>query len=66
MGWAGREAAGRAKRGEALWLALLANGGVALLFDCAQIFSIYSAPRLELLLVGVPAALVTGRRRGED
>lgn len=60
-----RRALGEARCHDALWLALLAHGAVALLFDCAQIFSLHSAPRLEYLLVVVPAALVMGRTGAE-
>ncbi|NIP95829.1 MAG: O-antigen ligase family protein [Akkermansiaceae bacterium] len=65
IGWAGRETLAQARHREVLWLALLVGGSVAVLFDCAQVFSIYSAPRIELLLIAVPAALVMGRAGGE-
>lgn len=61
IGWPVLRALGAARRQEALWLALLASGAVAVLFDCGQMFSLYSAPRIEFLLVAVPAALCMGR-----
>ena len=65
IAWAGRYALAEAGRNNSLWLALLASGAVAMIFDCAQMFSLYSAPRIEFLLVAVPAALVVGRAGAE-
>lgn len=50
-----------ARRREALWPALLAGGCAAVLFDGAQVFSLHSVPRIEFLLVAVPAAMTVGR-----
>ena len=61
LGWATRDALREARHGDTLWVTLLASGTVALLFDCAQIFTLHSDPRLELLLLAVPAALASGR-----
>jgi hypothetical protein len=61
IAWPLRRALGEVRRAGALWLALIASGAVAVLFDCGQIFSNYSAPRIEYLLVVVPAALLMGR-----
>ncbi|MFP6896202.1 MAG: O-antigen ligase family protein [Roseibacillus sp.] len=66
IGWATRCALVQAKRKEALWLALIASGSMALLFDCGQMFSLYSAPRIEFLLLLVPAALLMGRAAAEE
>ena len=65
LGWAGCRGLTESRRGNPLWLALLASGSVALLFDCGQIFSLYSVPRIEFLLVVVPAALLMGRAGAE-
>ena len=61
LGWAGRSARREALQQESLWLALLVSGAVAVLFDGAQIFSLASVPRVEFLLVAVPAAMVVGK-----
>lgn len=66
LAWAGWCAWRAAWRGNPVYLALLASGMVAVCFDCAQIFSIQSAPRIEFLLVVVPAALAAGRPREAD
>ena len=66
IAWAGRRALAQCGRKNPFWFALLASGAVAMIFDCAQMFSLYSAPRLEFLLVVVPAALVMGREVGEN
>jgi hypothetical protein len=66
IGWASRSALVEARRKDVLWLALLASGTVALIFDCGQMFSVYSAPRIEFLLVLVPAALVIGKNGVEE
>lgn len=50
-----------ARRGESLWLGLLAGGCVALIFDGGQIFTVYSIARIEVLLIAVPAAIAAGR-----
>ena len=54
-----------ARDGNPLWFALIASGATAMIFDCAQVFSVYSGPRLELLLVAVPSALVIGKVEAE-
>ena len=54
-------AAEMARRGEALWLALLCGGCGALVVDGSQVWSVYSLPRVEILLVAVPAAIAVGR-----
>ena len=43
---------------QSLWLALLLGHGLALLVDGGQIFSLASIPRIEFLLLAVPAVLV--------
>lgn len=56
------QAAGRlARHGEAVWLALLAGGSVALVVDGSYIFSVHSTGRLEPLLLVFPAAIAVGR-----
>jgi O-antigen ligase len=50
-----------ARRGDSLWLCLLAGACVALLFDGAQVLTVYSIVRIEILLVVVPAAIAVGR-----
>ncbi len=61
LGWSLREAWREGTRGQSLWMALLACGLVSLLFDGAEMFTLHSAPRLELLLVVVPACLLAGQ-----
>ncbi|MDA0766798.1 MAG: O-antigen ligase family protein [Verrucomicrobia bacterium] len=53
-----------ARAGEALWLALLGGGCVALVFDGSYVFSLHSMGRLEPLLLLLPATLAVGRGRG--
>lgn len=60
LGWAGWSGIRESFRGNALWLGLLGCGSVALIFDCGQMFSLYSAPRIEFLLAVVPAAILIG------
>lgn len=52
-----------ARRGESLWLCLLAGAAVALLFDGGQVFTVYSVARIEILLIAVPAAIAVERAR---
>jgi len=66
IGMAAKSALALARRGESLWLCLLAGGCVALIFDCGQVFSVYSVARIEILLVAVPAAIAVGRRLGSE
>ena len=61
LGWSLREAWREGNRGQSLWAALLACGLVSLLFDGAEMFTLHSVPRLELLLVVVPACLLAGQ-----
>lgn len=61
LGWSLREAWREGTRGQSLWMALLACGLGSLLFDGAEMFTLHSAPRLELLLVVVPACLLAGQ-----
>lgn len=56
-----RAALAMARRGEPLWLCLLGGACSALVFDGAQVFSMYSLPRVEILLVAVPAAIAIGK-----
>lgn len=61
LGWSLREAWREGNREQSLWAALLACGLVSLLFDGAEMFTLHSVPRLELLLVVVPACLLAGQ-----
>jgi len=63
---AARCAVNLARRGESLWLCLLAGGCVALIFDGGQIFTVYSIARIEILLIVVPAAIAAGRASCEN
>ncbi len=64
LGWSVREAWKEGRRGQSLWAALLACGLGSLLFDGAELFTLHSVPRLELLLVVVPACLLAGQAFG--
>ncbi|MEO1824485.1 MAG: O-antigen ligase family protein, partial [Roseibacillus sp.] len=64
IGWSWRDAWRQGKRGECLWVALLSCGLVPLVVDGAEIFTLHSVPRLEWLMVVLPAALVAGRAYG--
>ena len=66
LGWSVREAWKEGRRGESLWAALLACGLGSLLFDGAELFTLHSVPRLELLLVVVPACLLAGQAFGRE
>ena len=61
LGWGGQAALKLAQAGESLWLALLGGAAVALAFDGAHVFSLFSVGRLEILLLAVPAAMAVGR-----
>ena len=65
LGWSVREAWKEGKRRQSLWAALLACGLGSLLFDGAELFTLHSVPRLELLLVVVPACLLAGQATGQ-
>lgn len=58
-----RAALALARGGEPLWLSLLAGACVGLLFDGAQVFTVWSPARVEILLIVVPAAIAIGRAR---
>jgi hypothetical protein len=47
-----------ARRGAAVWLALFATGATGVLFDTALVFSIFTSPRIEPMLVLLPAVFV--------
>lgn len=61
LGLALRSAISLARNGEAIWLALLTGGMVALLVDGSYVFSVHSTGRIEPLLLVVPAALAVAR-----
>lgn len=65
LAWALRAGWTRLRSSEVVWLVLVASGATALLFDCGQIFTIHSAPRIEFLMLMVPAALLIGRTKEE-
>lgn len=65
LAWALHAGWTRLRSREAVWVALLASGATALLFDCGQILTIHSAPRIEFLMLMVPAALLIGRTKEE-
>ena len=59
--WSFRDSLRLGMLGQSLWAPLLACGLGSLLFDGAEIFSLHSVPRLEFLLVVVPACLLAGQ-----
>ena len=59
--WSIRDSLRLGGLGQSLWAPLLACGLGSLLFDGAEIFSLHSVPRLEFLLVVVPACLLAGQ-----
>ena len=63
LGWGGWAACQMVRRGESLWLVLLAGGAVGMVFDGGQILSVCSEGRLEVLLLVIPAAMAVGRMR---
>ncbi|MAT46067.1 MAG: hypothetical protein CMO35_01405 [Verrucomicrobiaceae bacterium] len=59
--WSIRDSLRLGALGQSLWAPVLACGLGSLLFDGAEIFSLHSVPRLEFLLVVVPACLLAGQ-----
>ena len=52
-----------ARKGDAIWLSLLAGHALAVAVDGAQIFSLQSIPRIEFILLAVPATLAVALAR---